>query len=329
MSTDVTAEYPWLAVPWQRLCSYLSSGRMPPALLLTGKRGLGKTLLAKTFAQRLLCRDPASRVPCGHCEGCRLVAAGTHPDFLVIEPEETGKPIKVEAIRALIARLALRTHFGGYRVVLMVPAHLMNRHAANSVLKTLEEPDAATVFLLVTEAPEVLPVTVRSRCQTISMALPARTALIDWLRGRGAGNQAETVCAIAGGAPFPAMELLNTDTVTRRRRVFESWAELAAGHADPVSAAATWEKSADDTVHWVAGWVEDLIRIRHAPDRTSRHNPDLHDALARLAPGVDVPGLFRYQDLLGYAKRSLTTQINRQFLMEELAIHWSRIGSKS
>lgn len=329
MSADIGTEYPWLAAPWESLYAYLTSDRMPPALLLTGKRGLGKRMLARAFAQRLLCRHAAGEFACGSCNACCLVAAGTHPDLLVIEPEEVGKPIKVEAIRETISRLSLKPQYGGYRVVMLVSAQQMNRHAANSVLKTLEEPDAFTVFLLITDVPEALPVTVRSRCQHISVPEPPRSLVIDWLRTRGAGNQAEALCAMTQGAPIPALELRDTDTVLRRREVFESWSEIAAGHEDPVMAAAMWEKCGEELLGWLSGWVEDLIRIRCATGQTSRNNPEERDPLQSLAGQLDLAKLFEYLDLLVRAKRSLVSQINRQFLMEELTIRWSRLTRKS
>ncbi len=329
MSSDIGVDCPWLAAPWRRLYAYLTAGRLPPALLLSGRRGLGKTRLARTFAQRLLCRNASGEFPCGLCDGCRLVTAGTHPDLLPIEPEEAGKPIRVEAIRETIVRLSLRPHFGGRRVVLLAPAEMMNRHAANSVLKSLEEPDAATVFLLVTETPEALPVTVRSRCQQIAVAAPSRAELIAWLATRGATDQAETLCAIARDAPLRTLELLDTDAVTRHREVLDGWIGIAGGRVDPVAVAASWEKVAHDAVHWIAGWTEDLIRIRSAPDRPCRNLTGGQEVLRKLALRLESRQLFGYLDRLGLAKQSLLGQINRQLLMEELAIRWSRLAAKS
>lgn len=329
MNTDIGTKYPWLGAPWRSLYAYIDSGRLPPALLLTGRIGLGKTLLARTFAQRLLCRNPLDDSSCGRCDGCRLVTAGSHPDLLTIEPEEPGKPIKVESIREAIGRLSLRPHYGGHRVVLVVPAHTMNRYAANSILKTLEEPDAATVFLLVTAVPEALPITVRSRCQSIAVSAPSRPALIEWLLRQGATDQAEAVSAIARDAPFRALELLHSETVARYRDVLQTWCEIAAGRVDPVAAAASWEKIAEDALIWMSGWIEDLIRIRCAPDRAARNLLESRGTIHELAVRIDLPGLFNYLDRLGRAKRNLAGQINRLLMMEELAIHWSRLAAHS
>lgn len=326
MASDITLDYPWLGPPWRRLTEYVDAGRVPPALLLIGIRGLGKTLLARAFAQRLLCRHPEQSGACGRCGSCRLVLAGTHPDLLVLEPEEPGKPIKVDRVRDVMGRLTLKPHFGGYRVVLVVTADAMNRHAANSVLKTLEEPDPSTLFLLVTSAPESLPPTVRSRCQAISVVPPGRADLLAWMQERTEGDCVEELCEIAQGAPLRAVQMMTGDVVTRRRELHDTWRAVADGRLDPVSAAVAWEKSAEDTIAWLIRWVEQSARRRsirstseeHASEADSRDSgPGQRDALA---------ALLRYLDVLVVAKRSLGTQVNRQLLMEELAIRWSRIG---
>lgn len=325
MTSGITLDYPWLGPAWRRLTEYVDSGRLPPALMLTGIRGLGKTLLARAFAQRLLCRTPEQHGACGGCSSCRLVTAGTHPDLLVLEPEEPGKPIKVDGVRDIINRLSLKPHFGGSRVVLIVSADAMNRYAANSVLKTLEEPDASTVFLLVTSGPEYLPATVRSRCQAISIAPPERDELLAWLQDRTEAGCVEELCEIAQGAPLRAVQLSSSNVVTRRQEIHSTWRAVADGSLDPVSAAATWEKSAEDAITWLMRWVEELARQRCIlMSEESASGVDRRECV----PGrrEALVALFRYRDLLITAKRGLASQVNRQLMMEELAIQWFRIG---
>ena len=149
-------EIEWLAPHWQRLTGHIQSARVPQALLIVGRDGVGKARLAETFAQRLLCRTP-NEYACGTCHSCRLFAAQTHPDFLRIQPEEPGKAIPVDAIRALIADLSLKPQYSGRRVVLIGMAHQLNVSSANSLLKTLEEPDEHTTLVLLTDSPQSLP----------------------------------------------------------------------------------------------------------------------------------------------------------------------------
>jgi len=199
---------------------------LPHALLFHGPQGVGKLELAETFAQLLLCEhaDPARR-PCGSCEGCRWMLAGSHPDLRRIEPEALakappevegeeapatprGKPsmeIKVDQVRELAAFLNVGSHRGRRRVALVHPAEDMTVSAANALLKGLEEPPAGAMFLLVSDRPARLLPTIRSRCVAVPVPVPAREPALKWLKEQGAPG-GERWLRYAGGAPLRALE---------------------------------------------------------------------------------------------------------------------------
>jgi DNA polymerase-3 subunit delta' len=156
---------------------------LPPALLLAGPTGVGKRLVASATAEALNCQaprqgvsqDPAAGEPeltidaCGACDACRRIARGIHPDVIVIEPGETGA-IKIEQIRGCIDAAAYRPFEGRRRAVIVDDADAMMPAAQSALLKTLEEPPSATVFLLVSAMPDALLPTVRSRCPRLRFA---------------------------------------------------------------------------------------------------------------------------------------------------------------
>src|ERR1035437_5332836 len=158
--------------------------QLPHALLISGQRGIGKSEFARSFAESLLCETPtATAQACGTCAACGWLAQGNHPDFRLLQPEalavEEGeatdssgkkKPsqqITIDQVRALDDFLHVGTHRQGARVILVNPAEAMNRSTANSLLKSLEEPIASTLFILVSSESERLLPTIRSRCQAL------------------------------------------------------------------------------------------------------------------------------------------------------------------
>ena len=215
--------HPWNAPLFEALRR--ATGRLPHALLIHGARGTGKLALAEGIAQLLLCESAdAARKPCGACDGCRWLRAGSHPDFRRVEPEalarepapeeegdapaKKGKPsteVKVEQVRELAGFLNLRSHRGRLRVALVHPAEDMNPNAANALLKGLEEPPAGAVFLLVSHRPARLLPTIRSRCVALPVAVPAREEALQWLTAQGAQDPARWL-AYAGGAPLTALD---------------------------------------------------------------------------------------------------------------------------
>lgn len=315
--------YPWLTEPWDRLGAYVEAGRIPQGLLITGMCGLGKGILAEGFTRRLLCRS-GGPYACGHCPSCVLFEAGNHPDYLRIEPAEPGKAITVDAIRGLIATLSLKPQYSGRRVVILTPAEQMNAAAANSLLKTLEEPDVHTSLLLLSEAPEQLPATIRSRCQRLEIAVPERRVALEWLQRNGCGDEAEVLLSLSRGAPLRALAFASDDIIGQRAEFFRTWCEVLTQGADPVMAAERWQKhSCEQLVSWMSTWTCDLIRLRAAPGCSSIDNPDLRDGLQGTAARLNLAELFRYLDQLNVTRRQLAGQLNRQMVLEQLLIHWS------
>jgi DNA polymerase-3 subunit delta' len=233
--------YPWLSEAAQRLEAMVE--RLPHAILVHGPRGVGKLALGEYFAQRLLCEAPEpGAAPCGRCEGCRWVSAGSHPDLRRVEPEalarriedpgedearaKTAKPsteIKIEQIRALESFLNLRSHRGRRRVALVHPAEAMNANSANALLKNLEEPPAGAFFLLLSHRPAGLPSTIRSRCVAVSVGFPAPAVGTGWLESQGV-KQAGKWLAYASGAPLAALDLAReaSPAAARLRAAVES-----------------------------------------------------------------------------------------------------------
>lgn len=228
------------AETWRRLAAMLE--RVPHALLFHGPAGVGKLALAERFAQRLLCERPGQgSAPCGACDGCRWFLGGNHPDARYVQPEaiarraaledegeeerpKAAKPsteIKVEQVRALADFVNLGSHRGGRRVAIIHPAEDMNSHAANSLLKSLEEPPPGAVFLLVSHRPARLPPTVRSRCVPVPVPVPEPRAARAWLEAQGVG-EASRWLAFAGGAPRLALEYAAGERGAALERLLEA-----------------------------------------------------------------------------------------------------------
>ena len=173
---------PWHRPQWERIERSIHAGRVPHALLLHGAAGNGKAWFAARLAAALLCR--ADEPPCGKCDSCRFCAAGSHPDRFDVAIEKDRREIVVDQIRDLIHTVGLTARLGGYKVVTVDPAERMNRHAANTLLKTLEDPPGATVFLLVSSNHALLLATIRSRCQMIGFPVADRDIALEWLESQ-------------------------------------------------------------------------------------------------------------------------------------------------
>lgn len=320
-------KYPWQEKQWQQLWQSAQAGRLPHALLLAGMTGTGKTDFAWHIMQTLLCTQvSAASDPCGSCHACRLVVTNAHPNIYPVTPEKDGHAIKVDQIRELSEFIQQSSLQGEFRFAIINPAHSMNINAANALLKTLEEPSSGAILILVTDQPNHLPATIRSRCQRILFPQPDAHTALAWLRKQlSADQQAEQALRLAHGAPLLALKLTQDDIMPLRADVFQSLQQLVDKKTDALTLAAKWQKI--DPVQWLdllAGWVIDLVRLQSGALTHQLLNQDYEGALKSCSQRIPMNNNIRLMENLLAARGQMNAGINlnKQLLMERLLIRW-------
>ena len=238
---------PWLQPLWDSM----DFDQFPNAILLHGQPGIGKFEFAVTLAKSLLCEGPKDTTqPCNQCEACHWFNAGNHPDFIALVPEThrkllphadyeadeaprkgkasrddaDGEPsekkekknISIEETRSAIESLSIGSHRGGNRVILIYPLEMLRSDAANTLLKSLEEPPANTIFILLADRLDRVLPTIRSRCRLLTAPRPDRIQGLSWLHNQLAGltelkvSDADiaTIYDEQGGAPYSVLNSL-------------------------------------------------------------------------------------------------------------------------
>jgi len=309
VNSSMSLPFPWQQAVWENFNHRIEQRRVPHALILNGGEGMGVERLACTMAERLLCVATHNGYACGTCKACQLLAAGTHPDLIRVEPEESGKRIKIIQIRGLCSALEKTSQQGGWKVALISPAESMNIAASNALLKSLEEPQANTLLILISHRPSLVPPTIRSRCQIETLGIPGSDMAHRWLM-EVAGEHAEVskVLEMAGGRPLLALEYLQGDGLESRQHVEALLDSVRRAEATPLDAAQACQKyDADELVEWIMNYIHRLITGELQNQRN--------------------PALFHFLDKLIKARGWILSgsTINTQLLWEELFIEWSQV----
>jgi DNA polymerase III subunit delta' len=215
-------------------------GGITHAWLFTGPPGSGRSVAARAFATAVLCADQG----CGICPSCRQVAAGSHPDLLLVRPD--GLSYGVKQTRELVLRAATSPVYGRWRVILFEDADRATEQAANALLKAIEEPAPRTIWLLCAPSAADLPTTIRSRCRLVSLRIPPTSAVAEVLTAEGVDPVAALDAARAAQGHIGRARRLATDPEAAQRRAAVLRVPSQATSLGPaLAAAAALVKAAD------------------------------------------------------------------------------------
>lgn len=327
--------YTWQTGLWRQLAN--ARDRRHHALLLRGKRGIGKLDFALQLCQALLCETPdADGFACNRCSSCNWFNLGNHPDYRMLAPEQdaadedetapvkkTGKrsQISIAQVRELGDFLELASHrSGGHRIVLIQPAEALNLPASNALLKMLEEPPPSAMFILVSHQPQKLLPTILSRCHKIDMPVPDTQEALDWLALNGVAH-AQSLLDYTGGSPLAAYDAQAESLV----KLGDLWKNLARGaRMDAFSSAPLFvAQGMEAAVTILQKWIYDLLTCRLAGQ--IRYHASQQGALQALAKGVDLGLLLDYQRKLDEARKSATHPLNNELQLESLLIQYTQL----
>lgn len=260
----------------------VESGRVAHAYAFVGPSGVGRKLTALAFARALLCPSRG----CGRCRSCAQIGEGTHPDCHLILPD--GQNIKIDQVRELERLAALTPHAGPYKLFILDDAERLTPQAASALLKTLEEPPARTVLVLILSQVRALPATIRSRCQLVRFAplpLPETVAV---LKGHGIEeSQARLLARVSQGRIGWALAQDPRNFFERRDLALSVLAEVAAGGAEPLfsrtEALGRDRAQAESFVETYWLWYRDLLCVKAGGDHRLIMHDDRQAELAQMA----------------------------------------------
>lgn len=324
--------FPWQVENWRILQLAYCADRMPHAVLFTGPSGMGLAHFSECLIAGLLCENPDDELQaCGDCRSCLLIAGESHPDLFIVEPEEAGKQIKVDEVRKLIDSIHLKSQYGRYKIAFITPADAMNRNSANTLLKTLEEPPEQSLLILLSHRPNLLPITIRSRCQQIKFNPAYDREAVAWVKERIAVDEnAKHLLTVAGGAPLAINEILESNVLEYQLKLVEDLFVLKEMQEDPIKVAEKWKSyGISQVLLWLMQLFADMVRIKSLANPLKISNSETICRLQALIKQLELRELTGFYHLLleNYSLSTATISYNAQGLLEDVIIFWQRLSS--
>ena len=303
----------------------VAKNKIGHAYLFRGPDGVGKKRAALTLAAYLNCQNPLEGDACGQCASCRKYISGNHPDLIHIAPD--GAAIKIGQVRALKHQLAFPPLEAGVRVIILEDIHTMRREAANSLLKTLEEPPPNNILILTADqAGEILP-TIISRCQVIPFGPLDHEDMAQVLMGENGLEEAQalTLASVAEGSPGRAKLLLKEDMLTFRQEVVEQLLSMQNGQPETIAQvfllsekAAALKENIYEFLALLRLWYRDLALVAAGTPESSIANKDLTSSLPAAKQRWNLTQIHERLDRLDRAERQLLRNCSRTLVLETL-----------
>ncbi len=377
MSDLIFAEQEKSLAPWlQGLWDNFDFSNFPNATLLHGQSGIGKFAFALELAKSLLCESThAASRPCNQCEACHWFSTGNHPDFIALVPEthrrllphadyesdespkkgkaarddsdgeasekKEKKNISIEETRSAIEGLSIGSHRGGNRVILIYPLEMLRPDSANTLLKSLEEPPANTIFILLADRVDRVLPTIRSRCRLLTAPRPEREQGLAWLRTqlqkinglKVSDADIETIYDEQGGAPYSVLVSLiarnNQDEKDELTIAIQASRYLLQSMSQGVrmnwldSAEKTHKARYSDLLAAMQRWTSDLQAV--AQGGNPRYYPKHLSTLKSLSQTAKVPKLHHFWKALVQARRHENHPLANRIQLEALLSQYQQV----
>ena len=318
--------YPWQQNVWQLLVQSRARQSMPHALVLSGVGGVGLHSFADALSAWLLCQQPSAQGACGQCKSCQLWLAASHPDYRHVQAltdEKTGKTskvIKVDQIRELVAFLNKSPQLNGYRVAVIAPADILNINAANSLLKTLEEPGNNTAIILLTDQPLALLPTIRSRCQHFALSVPSTEQARQWLSPQLKQPElAHLLLQLTEYAPLAALALEQSPWFQQRAELAKTMVAVVTHKKSSLQAAQYWHKTLtpEEQLTALQLVLADAVLVSFAQDSAIK-NSDLLPIITQIAQSLSPVRLLELQATCMESQRLLAANIQAGLLLDNV-----------
>jgi DNA polymerase-3 subunit delta' len=313
----------------------LEQGAMAHAYLLVGPPHVGKMTLALDLARAVNCQG--DEPPCGQCDACQKIASGNHADVQVVGLNSTGDSsdklrteIAIDQIREIQHSSSLPPFEGRYKVFIIEGAELMSTEAANCLLKTLEEPSAGVLFILLTVNESVLPATVVSRCQRLELR-PLATSQVGVTLSERWGveaQKAELLARLSHGCLGWAISAASDDSLLEQRaqrleRLLDIISADYEGRFDYATQLVTWLNQSRSLVQGILGlwldWWRDLLLVKLGADDAVT-NIDQRPKLVELAQGYNLAEIRAFIGGIQQAAEQLEKNANPRLVLEVLML---------
>lgn len=299
----------------------LAHDRLAHAYLFEGPQGVGKRLTALALARAVFCVEGTG---CGECTPCRKIDHNNHPDLQILEPD--GKQIKIDQIRELQKNLSFKPVESTRRVCLIDYADQMNPAAANALLKTLEEPSAETLIILISAQPEALLSTVLSRCQRLPFNRLPKACIESALTEHRDFEQKEShiIAALADGSFQSALDRDPAFYLEHRISLLKRVTALSPASILPTldlaKELAAEKETIPDTLELLQAFYRDLLLFRHGQPLEHLVNIDLQEKISRVSARENTTSVLNKLDALNECLHNHNRNVNPQLNMEVLLL---------
>ena len=352
------------SLPWtERIWKQLSQAQQPAnSVLFFGKNGLGKTHTVLRYASKMLSADDvffSANHPDLHVIMPESEAAAYNGTVSLKEDKGSGKKfspeillsiyaqrylekstskakkiISVQQIRNLIEQITKHSHLTAKKVIIVKSADKMNVNASNALLKTLEEPPKNTIFILIANQIESLPITIRSRCVEFHFRAPDKEIGLQWLKQQGLSEHAESYLMMASKAPLAALGLSNQNEIENLRTIFSSINQLWAKKISSIEIANEW-KNHDSLliINHLNQFFQDLLKVKsleniqdYSSTITEFFYPIQLEWTTRIAKTITIEHIFAMLKELQNIEKLSSSPVDQQLLLEKMAIHLEKLA---